>query len=204
MINSAKKVLRPPPHRRPRAAPCPLSAQFVPEAIKLLDSDGSKGLDKSEVLWITKFAKTLRSGELKNLTRDVFEALDADGDDSLTASEVATDDEATLAKVVTLVHATLPLPNLLVDTADAEQRATLSKHLTSALAMLDGDGDGTATRAEAGAAFKSFRGVFLKAAKTLREMGPMLAMFGAMGDGGMGGMGGKGGGARPKPRKQEL
>jgi len=186
--------------------------EFAPQLVQLLDADGSSSLSKSELLWISKFQTVLKNGELRNLTRDVFVALDADGDDALTADEAKTDDALTLAKVVTLVQEVLPLPSLMVDTADAEQRATLRKHLSRALELLDADGDGVVVRKEAGAAFKKFRGMFLKAAKTLREMGPMLAMFGMDGARGMGGAGnfrvpgqGKGGAPnRPKPTKHEL
>lgn len=184
---------------------------FAPQLVQLLDGDGSGGLSKSELLWISKFQTVLKNGELRNLTRDVFMALDADSDDVLTADEAKTDDAETLAKVVALVQEVLPLPALMVDTADAEQRATLRKHLGRALEMLDADGDGVVVRKEAGAAFKKFRGMFLKAAKTLREMGPMLAMFGGMdGGGGMGGGGnlrvpGQGKGTpQRKPTKHEL
>ena len=54
--------------------------------------------------------------------RDVFAALDADEDGSVTTAEIATEDVAQLAAIVELVQAVLPLPNLLVDTAHAAQR----------------------------------------------------------------------------------
>lgn len=186
--------------------------KFAPDLIKLLDSDGSEALDAKEVAWIEQFQTKLKSGVLRNLTRDVFAALDADADDALNADEIGTDDASRLASVVELVREAFPLPNLLVDTSDDAQRATLRKHLASALKLLDGDGDGIASRSEAGKAFKDFRTMFLKAARTLKEMGPMLAMFGGMdlGDlktpGGMPpGMGGAAGGAKKrKPPKSEL
>lgn len=161
---------------------------FAPTLFNLLDGDGSKTLDKKELLWVTKFQKVLQSGGLRNLTRDVFAALDTDEDGSVTTAESETEDVAQLASIVELVQAVLPLPNLLVDTADAAQRDGLRKHLKHAMGMLDADSDGAVTKLEAGKAFKSFRLMFLKAAKNLREMGPMLAMFGGMDGGGMGGM----------------
>jgi Ca2+-binding EF-hand superfamily protein len=154
--------------------------KFAPNFFALLDSDGSKTLNKDELKWITKFQKVLQNGELRNLTRDVFAALDADEDGSITAAESETEDQARLARVVELVREVFPLPNLLVDTADAEQSAVLRGHLKTAFGMLDVDSDGAVTKLEAGKAFKAFRQMFLKAAKTLREMGPMLAMFGGM------------------------
>ena len=167
---------------------------FAPTLFGLLDSDGSKTLDKKELLWVTKFQKALQSGGLRNLTRDVFAALDTDEDGSVTTAESEAEDVTQLAAIVELVQAVLPLPNLLVDTADAEQRDGLRKHLKTAMGMLDADSDGAVTKLEAGKAFKAFRVMFLKAAKNLREMGPMLAMFGGMDGGGMGGMGGMPGG----------
>ena len=168
---------------------------FAPTLFNLLDGDGSKTLDKKELLWVTKFQKVLQSGGLRNLTRDVFAALDTDEDGSVTTAESETEDVAQLASIVELVQAALPLPNLLVDTADAAQRDGLRKHLKHAMGMLDADSDGAVTKLEAGKAFKSFRLMFLKAAKNLREMGPMLAMFGGMEGGGMGGIGGMPGGS---------
>ena len=136
---------------------------FAPTLFGLLDSDGSKTLDKKELLWVTKFQKALQSGGLRNLTRDVFAALDVDEDGSVTTAESATEDVAQLAAIVELVQAVLPLPNLLVDTADAKQRDGLRKHLFTAMAMLDADADGAVTKLEAGKAFKAFRVMFLKA-----------------------------------------
>ena len=182
--------------------------QFAPALFGLLDSDGTKTLDGKELLWVTKFQKVLQNGALRNLTRDVFAALDADEDGSVTTAESETEDVAQLAAIVELMQAVLPLPNLLVDTADAEQRDGLRKHLKTAMGMLDADSDGGVTKLEAGKAFKAFRVMFLKAAKSLREMGPMLAMFGGMDGGGMGGMpggmpGGRAGG-RGKPAKKRT
>jgi len=177
--------------------------EFAPNFFALLDSDKSTTLDGDELKWITKFQKVLQNGALRNLTRDVFAALDADDDGSLTTAESETEDAERLARVVELVQEVFPLPNLLVDTADAKQSTVLRTHLRTIASMLDGDADGAVTKLEAGKAFKAFRVMFLKAAKTLREMGPMLALFGGM-DGGMpgGAPGGRGSGRGRK--KTEL
>ena len=153
---------------------------FAPTLFNLLDGDGSKTLDKKELLWVTKFQKVLQSGALRNLTRDVFAALDTDEDGSVTTAESETEDAAQLASIVELVQAVLPLPNLLVDTADAAQRDGLRKHLKHAMGMLDADSDGAVTKLEAGKAFKSFRLMFLKAAKNLH--GHLVVIHGTMDD----------------------
>merc|ERR1719460_992827 len=95
--------------------------EFAPALFSLLDEDSSKTLNAKELVWITKFQKVLGNGELRNLTRDVFNALDADEDNSLTAQEVETDDAARLARVVELVQEAFPLPSLVVDTSDEAQ-----------------------------------------------------------------------------------
>ena len=59
----------------------------------------------------------------------------------------------------------------------------------SGIAFVDGNGDGFVDRKEAGKAFSAAKKSFLEVAKTVQQMGPMMAMFGGGGMGGMGGMG---------------
>jgi len=178
MINAAKRV--------------------APTLFELLDADDSKGLTADELVWVAKVQKGLKSGALRNLTRDVFDLIDADADSVLTADEIATaaDTEgAMLSQVVALIHEALPVRK----SADELQQLLGKGVQASGLGLADGinyvdaDGDGQIDRKEAGKAFKSFKDLYLQGAKALQEMGPMLAMFGNMeGMDGMGGMGGMG------------
>ena len=85
----------------------------APHLFTLLDADASEGLTKAELKWVTKFQKALKSGAARNLTRDVFNAVDVDPtDDKLSAAEVAALADAAspvLAAVADLVHAAFPL-----------------------------------------------------------------------------------------------
>jgi len=174
--------------------------KIAPSIFKLLDSDDSNSLDKAELKMVALAQASFKSGALRNLTRDVFDTIDADSDDVLSAAELeaATDvDGAVLSKVVELVHEAFPmrkdaasLKKLLLEAVEAAGAG-----MADGMALVDTDGDGAIGRKEAGQAFKAAKTAFLEAVKTLQEMGPMLAMFGGgMGGDPMGGMGGPMGG----------
>lgn len=175
--------------------------KVAPHLFELLDADDSKSLSSAELKWVAKVQKGLKSGALRNLTRDVFDTIDIDADSVLTATEMqsaAEVDGEVLPKVVELVHEALPirksaaeLQALLTKGAEAAGASGLS--LAVLIKYLDNDGDGQVDRKEAGRAFKAFKDAFLQASKSLQEMGPMLAMFGDMDESGGGGMGGPSG-----------
>lgn len=172
----------------------------APTIFELLDADNSKGLTAKELVWVAKVQKGLKSGALRNLTRDVFDTVDVDADSVLSASEIsaAADTEGEiLPKVVALVHEALPIRKSAEELQQllgkgAEKAVASGFSLADAIKFVDDDGDGQIDRKEAGKAFKAFKDMYLKGAKALQEMGPMLAMFGGMEDGGGGG-GGLGG-----------
>jgi hypothetical protein len=174
----------------------------APHLFTLLDADASEGLTKAELKWVTKFQKALKSGAARNLTRDVFNAVDVDPtDDKLSAAEVAALADAAspvLAAVADLVHAAFPLrrsaddlkgllKGLLLGTSGGGSKE--EELARSGIAFVDGNGDGFVDRKEAGKAFSAAKKSFLEVAKTVQQMGPMMAMFGGGGMGGMGGMG---------------
>ena len=179
----------------------------APTIFELLDADDSGMLTKAELKWVVKLEKTLKSGALRNLTREVFQAFDTDADDALSPAELgaALDPGGSLDKAVELVHAVFPIRK-----EASELRSLLLKgmslfedELSAGKRWLDTDGNGSIERKEVGQAFAKFKAMFLKEMKTVQEMGPMLAMFGGMDMDGMGAMGagrGRGGAGRGAPR----
>ena len=179
--------------------------RLAPSIFRILDANDSKGLSASELKWVAKAQKAFNSGDMRNLTRDVFDTVDTDHDDSLSADEMqaaADVDGPVLGQVVGLVHGVFPvrkdadeLKALLLDLV-----STAGAGMADGVALVDTDGDGAISRKEAGKAFSAAKKAFTGATRTLQEMGPMLAMFGGMGGmggnvpGGMGGMPGGGGG----------
>ena len=171
--------------------------KMAPSIFAILDADDSKGLSKKEVVWFAKVQKAFNSGALRNLTRDCFDTLDADSDDSLSADELqaASDvDGAPLGEVVALVHAAFPIRK---DAAELKQllvdlQGAAGAGLAEGVALIDADADGQISRKEAGKAFLAAKKAFLAAVTTLQEMGPMLAMFGGGGGPGGGMPGGRG------------
>jgi Ca2+-binding EF-hand superfamily protein len=156
--------------------------EFAPMLLKWMDADSDGALSASELRWVTS-AHTRMRQSLKEMTRDIFDAMDADADDTISPEEVtAAMAPAVLGKVVGLLEAGFPVPSLSA-TATAE-------HVASLLAMADSDSDGSVGRKEAYGAVSSFKRHFLEAATLLETMGPMLAVFG----GGVEGRRGRGAG----------
>ena len=142
-----------------------------------------------------------RSRAAPPVTSADLNAVDVDPtDDKLSAAEVAALADAAspvLAAVADLVHAAFPLrrsaddlkgllKGLLLGTSGGGSKE--EELARSGIAFVDGNGDGFVDRKEAGKAFSAAKKSFLEVAKTVQQMGPMMAMFGG-GGGGMGGMG---------------
>mmetsp|Transcript_69426 Transcript_69426/g.190576 ORF Transcript_69426/g.190576 Transcript_69426/m.190576 type:complete len:269 (-) Transcript_69426:261-1067(-) len=167
---------------------------WMPQFFKLLDSDSSGTLSEGEVEWVEKGLEAAKTNVFKNLTRDIFETLDVNSDATLAPDELEAAVEPEMyAKLVALIVEAFPLPGLTSDTSQALVKANLQ----GIVAALDGDGNGSIERKEAGVAHGNFKRAFIKAAESLKTMGPMLAMFGGGDMGGMGGgmpMGGMPGG----------
>uniref|UniRef100_A0A7S3BLK0 EF-hand domain-containing protein n=1 Tax=Haptolina ericina TaxID=156174 RepID=A0A7S3BLK0_9EUKA len=169
-----------------------VAKQAAPKLFKLLDYDSSGKLEESELVWVEKALNAAKAGVFKDLTRELFFAIDYNMDDSLSPEELKAAVEPELfSMLIALVQKHFPLPGLTA----AGSQAVAKENLQDIVEMLDGNGDGEITKKEAGAAVGSFKRAFVKAAESLQTMGPMLAMFGGMGGdmGGMGGMGAMGG-----------
>lgn len=172
----------------------------APHLFAMLDGDESGGLDKTELGVLEKINKGLKSGALKNMTREVFGAIDADSDNTLSEAELlACEQPDMIARLVAIVTAELPLPALLSLAKAAAKGDKGAATIKAGLAMLDDDGNGVIERTEAGKAYGAFKRMYIKAVEMMQKMGPMMALFGGGGaDGGleslMAGLGGAGGG----------
>jgi len=168
----------------------------APHMFQLLDSNGDQALSKSELAYTTKFEKSLKKGGgFREFIRECFALLDTDGDDRLSVDEVlrATTD-GPLSSLADKLHALFPLR----PTA-GELHAVLRLALQSiggtdvwnhasveaGIRWIDADRDGYIQRKEVGSAYATAGKKFLETTKTIKTMGPMLAMFGG-GDMGMG------------------
>lgn len=189
----------------------------APKLFELLDSDGDGSLTKIELQYVTRFEKSLPSkkegGGMRDLLRDVFGMLDVDSDDRLSAEELssgfASDD--VVARATARFHELLPLretPGELenfvretivgsyiggMDNKKEESVAALAAAAADGIVRwMDDDGDGFIQRREVGRHYNVAGRKFAEISKTIKQMGPMMALFGGMGD--MNGGGGGGGG----------
>ena len=62
------------------------------------------------------------------------------------------------------------------------------ENVAAGISWLDEDGDGKISRKEVGMAYNTAGRKFLEVSKTIKQMGPMLALFGGGDMGGMGNM----------------
>lgn len=151
--------------------------KVAPTLFNVLDRDGDGDLNKKELQQLTKVEYKLKSGALRNLTRDVFDAIDADKDDTLSAAELdASSKGEPLERVLALVREVFPEVAGKEGAVLDEAGGVSAGLLKAGIEMLDGDGDGAITRKEAGKAFASFKKTFVAGATMLKEMGPMLSM----------------------------
>eukprot|EP00568_Trieres_chinensis_P018890 CAMPEP_0183329464 /NCGR_PEP_ID=MMETSP0160_2-20130417/84809_1 /TAXON_ID=2839 ORGANISM="Odontella Sinensis, Strain Grunow 1884" /NCGR_SAMPLE_ID=MMETSP0160_2 /ASSEMBLY_ACC=CAM_ASM_000250 /LENGTH=299 /DNA_ID=CAMNT_0025497655 /DNA_START=101 /DNA_END=1001 /DNA_ORIENTATION=- len=174
----------------------------APKAFQLLDSNRDDGLSRTELRYVTKFEKSLKKGGgMKELLRDVFATLDADGDDRLGVDELAegSRSDEVIAEATSKFHALFPirksakeLESFVRDAIgsigggkgkggiDALDRDTVAEGMK----WIDDDGDGYVQRKEVGKYYNAAGRKFLEISKTIKQMGPMLAMFGGMDMGG--------------------
>lgn len=170
----------------------------APTLFQLIDSNGDKGLTKSELLYVTKFEKSLKKGGgMRDLLRVVFNILDTDGDDRLSADELYTacQSSGTIAKVSVLFHDLFPirktpkeLEDFIRDTIESIRggSATDLLHLVDKeqavdiVKWIDDDGDGFIQRKEVGKYYNIAGRKFLEISKAIKQMGPMLAMLGGI------------------------
>ena len=63
--------------------------KIAPALFELLDANSNGGLSAQELKSVARVQKALKSGAMRNLTRDVFAAVDADSDDMLSQDELS-------------------------------------------------------------------------------------------------------------------
>ncbi|KAL7539254.1 hypothetical protein ACHAXR_009113 [Thalassiosira sp. AJA248-18] len=180
----------------------------APKMFELLDSNGDGALSKGELNYVTKFEKSLKKGGgMRDFLRDVFGILDSDGDDQLSADELLegsnTKSSDAIAKATVRFHELFPLrktpeelESFVLGTIESigggGGSASLDKEsVAEGMKWIDDDGDGYIQRSEVGKYYNIAGKKFLEISKTIKQMGPMLALFGG---GGMGMNGGGGGG----------
>lgn len=177
----------------------------APKIFELLDASGDKALSKSELKYVTKFEKSLKKGGgMRELLRDVFALLDGDGDDQLSVDELleGSKSENVITKVTIRFHELFPLrksPEELeffvkgaIKSIGGSNNALDRESVVEGMKWIDDDGDGFIQRKEVGKYYNVAGKKFLEISKTIKQMGPMLAMFGGSMD--MNGGGGGGGG----------
>lgn len=158
----------------------------APTLFRLMDTDKSGTLTASELEWLGAAHERVKAS-LKELTREVFDAIDADGDNSVSPEEQkAAIIPPVLGKVTALLEANFPIPSL----SSALEEAGSAEHVVALLALVDGDSNGAISRKEAYRAVSTFKRHFVEAIGMLETMGPMLAMLGDAVGGGVQGPGG--------------
>ena len=169
----------------------------APTMFDMLDADPQDGgLTKKELSYVTKFVRSLKKdGGMRDFVRYAFATVDADGDDQITSKEIveAAKDDEVVSKLAYKFHDLLPFRR------SAEELDRLFQNFieyfgagknsldeeASAMAegivrWFDDDGDGIVQRKEVGRHYKEAGLQFLEISKLVKEMGPMLAMFGGM------------------------
>mmetsp|Transcript_28288 Transcript_28288/g.31794 ORF Transcript_28288/g.31794 Transcript_28288/m.31794 type:complete len:257 (+) Transcript_28288:191-961(+) len=166
----------------------------APVIFEFLDSDSSNTLSRNELKWANTIKSGFLSGAMRNLTREVFAAINTNEDDFLDASELdtaASTDSKVLSTIVGLVHTAYPVRKNVDDLKSMVQQgiSALNANGSSAsdgISYIDTNKDGKIDKKEAVKAYLDLKKKFLKAAKTIIQMAPMAAMMSGMGgmDGG--------------------
>jgi len=158
-------------------------------------------MGKNELRYVTKFEKSLKKGGgMRDLLRDVFSILDVDDDDQLSVDELldGSKSDDTITKVTTKFHELFPLRKtakeleyFVKDTVESIGGNTLDKDsIVKEISWIDDGKDGYIQRKEVGKYYSIAGKKFLEISKTIKQMGPMMVLFG----GGMNSGGGGGGG----------
>jgi len=166
----------------------------APVIFEFLDSDHSNTVSRNELKWANTIKLGFLSGAMRNLTREVFAAINTNEDDFLDASELdtaASTDSKVLSTIVGLVHTAYPVRKNVDDLKSIIQKgiSALGANGSSAsdgISYIDTNKDGKIDKKEAVKAYLELKKKFLKAAKTIIQMAPMAAMMSGMGgmDGG--------------------
>mmetsp|Transcript_28341 Transcript_28341/g.41166 ORF Transcript_28341/g.41166 Transcript_28341/m.41166 type:complete len:271 (-) Transcript_28341:161-973(-) len=175
--------------------------KVAPQMFELLDMNSDKNLAKKELAYITKFEKSLgKGGGFREFLRASFKIIDTNGDDQLSVDELVAavpssndDNSSALSSMAVEFHKLFPLRKTAKELEDFLRYALGGKTdnigakvVSDNMFWIDYDGDGMIQRNEVGKAYKTWGSKFLEISKTIRTMGPMLALLGGdMGGGGM-------------------
>lgn len=175
----------------------------APTIFALLDSNSDEELSKSELKYVTKFENSLKKGGgMREFLRDVFSMLDVDGNDQLSADELfaASQSSTIISDVTVRFHTLFPLRGNPSELEEFVKKTIVSfggqdsldkESVEKGMKWIDDDGDGYINRKEVGKFYNIAGKQFMDTSKSIRQMGPMLAMFGGM-DMNTGGGGGGG------------
>jgi Ca2+-binding EF-hand superfamily protein len=168
----------------------------APSIFELLDSNDDKSLSKSELVYVTKFEKAMKKGGgMRELLRDVYSILDENSDELLSIEEIVngSENDQVITKISARVHELFPLRN------DANElknfvKSSISESIgggangvvdkervvTKGIEWIDDNGDGHISKKEVGNYYNLAGKKFMEISKTIKQLGPMLAMFGGM------------------------
>ena len=167
----------------------------APKLFELVDSNQDARLNKAELKHVTQFEKSIqKGGAMKQFVRDCFALMDGDSNDELSYNEW-TDASSHLAAMAEKFHAVFPALRskpeelesfvrdmvLLGNAGDGDgtkATAELERKSKEVFRSIDADGDGAIQRKEVGVLYNATGKRFLEISKTIKQMGPMLAMFG--------------------------
>eukprot|EP00577_Skeletonema_sp_RCC1716_P033479 CAMPEP_0113413208 /NCGR_PEP_ID=MMETSP0013_2-20120614/23291_1 /TAXON_ID=2843 ORGANISM="Skeletonema costatum, Strain 1716" /NCGR_SAMPLE_ID=MMETSP0013_2 /ASSEMBLY_ACC=CAM_ASM_000158 /LENGTH=282 /DNA_ID=CAMNT_0000299843 /DNA_START=98 /DNA_END=946 /DNA_ORIENTATION=- /assembly_acc=CAM_ASM_000158 len=174
----------------------------APTLFNLLDVNNNQSLSKSELAHVTKFEKALKKGGgMRELLRDVFSILDENADELLSVEEImdGSANDQVITKLSTRVHELFPLRSDADELKDfvtstiesiAGDGAVVDKEsVAKGMKWVDDDGDGHISKKEVAKYYNLAGKKFMEISKTIKQLGPMLAMFGGMDMNGGGGDG---------------
>jgi len=172
----------------------------APTIFKVLDVNSDKSLSKSELAHVTKFEKALKKGGgMRELLRDLFSILDENADELLSVDELVNGcgNDQVITKISSRVHESFPLRS----DADELKEFVMSsiesvigggavvdkESVAKGMKWIDDDEDGHVSKKEVGKYYNLAGKKFMEISKTIKQLGPMLTMFGGMDMNGGGG-----------------
>lgn len=181
----------------------------TPTLFNLLDINQDKSLSKSELAHVTKFEKALKKGGgMRELLRDVFAIVDENADELISVDEIVdgcgnnNDQEVIITKIASRVLELFPLRNDVDELKEFVASSIESivvggggavvlnkESVTKGMKWIDDDGDGHISKKEVGKYYNLAGKKFMEISKTIKQIGPMISMFGGMDMNGGGGGG---------------
>ena len=181
----------------------------TPTLFHLLDTNQDMSLSKSELAHVTKFEKALKKGGgMRELLRDVFAIVDTNMDELVSVDEIVdgcgNNDQVMITKIASRVLELFPVRNdadklkefvmssieSIVGGSGAGAVVLDKESVTKGMKWIDDDEDGHISKKEVGKYYNLAGKKFMEISKTIKQIGPMLSMFGGMDMNG----GGSGGG----------